>query len=398
MYFVNLLVGATLALCVGFVAFRRDRNLLLWAMAFSLYPLSFAIFGYRSLYSNWISVLFGNAALALMFALFLEGLCRLNNLKVPRLLIWGPTPFAILGYVFLLDNLEGRLTFGTLLTVYHSMLAISIGFMGVKVDQGRGKWIIFAALMFSSVTFLIRALLLARDGMTPANFLVPGLAQTVLLSLGMVWLIMFSVGMLVCYKERAESAMWRLALHDPLTQLGNRRVLNDRLTAAYEYSQSNQLFGAFVVLDLDFFKELNDTHGHALGDQLLIEVAYRLKDSVNDTDTIVRLGGDEFVLLIEGLDADNAQALSKAHMVVNRLLKNLNKPYLLQSNETRSGDRGRLPYSLSVSIGVDLFIGDTKSRETLFRNADKAMYLAKESGRNCAIFYKDKGPRLVGVA
>lgn len=398
MYFVNLLVGITLALCVGFVAFNRDRNLCIWAMAFSLYPIAFAIFGYRSLYPLWISVLFGNAALALMFALFIEGLTRLNNLRVHRLLIWGPVPVAMVGYMFLLDSLEGRLVFGTMLTTYNSVLAIGVGLMGIKTDRGRGKWIVFVAIMSSSVTFLIRAGLLAQSGTMPVNFLIPGVPQTVLLSVGMIWLIMFAIGMLVSYKERAESVMLRLALRDPLTQLGNRRVLSDRLIAAYEYSRVKQLYGAFMVLGLDFFKSLNDSQGYDLRNQLLIEIAYRLKDSVNDTDTVVRLGGDEFAVLIEGLDGDYAQALGKAQMVADRVLAKLTKPYRLQSHDMRTGDSGRIIYSLFVSIGVDMFLGHEKDNEMLFRNADKAMYVAKDSGGNRVVFCNETAPRLIGVA
>ncbi len=398
LYFFNILIGIALSASVAFVAFGRDRNLSVWACGFALYPIAFALFGYRDYFPSWVPVIFGNAALMLMFALFSEGLRRLNNLRLSRLWIWGPIPFGLLGIVVLVDDFQNRLYFGAITTVYHSFLMLYMVRMSFKSDYGRGRWLTDGAVVLSSITFLLRALFLFLGFEPIVDFMSPGAPQTVLLSLGAVWLIMFAIGLLVKYMERAESAMMRLALHDPLTQLGNRRVLQDRLTAATKRSAANGQYGAFMVLDLDHFKELNDTYGHSLGDQLLVEVAYRLKDAVNDSDTVVRLGGDEFVLLIEDLDVDRAQALHKAHLVVGRILEKLNQAYRLQSHDPRTGDSGRIIYQLSLSMGVDLFFGETKSSEVLFRNADKAMYLAKESGRNRAIFFEEQAPRLVGVA
>lgn len=398
LFFVNVLVGLTLAVCVAFVAYGRDRNLTLWSCAFSLYPLALGLFGFRENYPFWVSIVFGNTALIAMFALFSEGLCRLCNLKLSRLWVWLPTPLGVGGMVLLQDNYSARLVLGVLLTVYYSVLMLYVVYRSIPLDQGRGRWLIYAAAVLSSVLFLTRATMVALGSDFLVDFSTPGVPQTLLLSLGMVWLIMFSIGLLERYKEVAENALMNLAQRDPLTQLGNRRVLQERLSAAYQTSRKQGLFGAFMMLDLDLFKELNDTYGHALGDQLLMEVAYRLKDSVNDSDTIVRLGGDEFVLLIEGLDSDRAQALNKAHMIADRVWEKLQQPYSLRTQDTKTVESDRVSYTLSVSIGVDLFIGDGKSKEALFRNADRAMYHAKSAGRNRIVFHSEKDSRLVGVA
>lgn len=382
-----MLVGLTLAGCVAFVALGRDRDLSLWALAFALYPVSFAFFGLREQIPELVSIALGNGTLALMFALFTEGLCRLNRLPVSRLLIWGPPPFAVLGFVLLQDDLIARVAHGALVSSYHSVLVGYVVIRSVMLNKGRGTWIIFVAIMTSSLLFLVRAITFFAGISTGLDFLTPSLSQTIYFSLGMMCLIMFAIGLLVTYKERAEAEAWRLAQHDPLTQLGNRRVLHERLQAACARSSVEGWQGALLVLDLDYFKQLNDAHGHALGDQLLIEVAYRLKDSVNDCDTVVRLGGDEFVLVIERLDDDPSLARSKALSVAHRVQEKLTAPYTLETTDTH-GRVHKVSHSLTISIGVTLFCGETHSREALFRQADAAMYKAKHSGRNCAVLHE----------
>jgi len=383
LYIVNMLVGITLAGCVAFVAIGRDRDLGLWALAFALYPISFAFFGLRGQIPDIVSISLGNGTLALMFALFTEGLCRLNRLPVSRLLIWVPPPFAVLGFVVLQDDLAARVAHGALMTSYHALLVGYVVTRSVMLNNGRGTWIIFVAIMTSSVSFLVRAIALFSGLSTGLDFLTPSLSQTIYFSLGMMCLIMFAIGLLVTYMERAEAEAWRLAQHDPLTQLGNRRVLKERLQAACARSRVDGRHGALLVLDLDYFKQLNDAHGHALGDQLLIEVAYRLKDSVNDGDTVVRLGGDEFVLVLEGLDVDAELARSKARSVAHRVQEKLTAPYALETTDAQ-GNVHRVDHSLTISVGVTLFLGETHSCEALFRQADAAMYKAKQSGRNRA--------------
>ena len=387
LYIVNMLVGITLAGCVAFVAGRRDRDLALWALAFALYPIGFAFFGLRGQIPDIFSIALGNGTLALMFALFTEGLCRLNRVPMSRLLIWGPPPFAVLGFVLLQDDLTARVAHGALMTSYHAIVVGYVVIRSVMLNRGRGTWIIFAAIMTSSILFLVRAVTLFSGLSTGLDFLTPSLSQTVYFSLAMICLIMFAIGLLVTYKERAEAEVWRLAQHDPLTQLGNRRVLQERLQEACARSRTEGRYGALLVLDLDYFKQLNDAHGHALGDQLLIEVAYRLKDSVNDSDTVVRLGGDEFVLLIEGLDVDESLARSKARSVAHRVQEKLTAPYVLETTDAE-GVVHKIEHCLTISVGVTLFLGESLSREALFRQADSAMYKAKHSGRNCAVLHE----------
>lgn len=130
-------------------------------------------------------------------------------------------------------------------------------------------------------------------------------------------------------RKRSEQEIHQLAFYDPLTQLPNRRLLMDRLRQAMAASFRNGNYGALLFLDLDHFKGINDTQGHAVGDLLLIEVAQRLQTCVREGDSAARLGGDEFVLLLEDLSAEVNEAANQAESVAEKIRGELGQPYLL---------------------------------------------------------------------
>ncbi len=189
------------------------------------------------------------------------------------------------------------------------------------------------------------------------------------------------------FKEAQENILL-LAFHDPLTQLPNRRLLQDRLQQAIAGSVRSHRYGAVMFIDLDHFKTLNDTLGHNFGDMLLMEVAYRLQDSVREGDTVTRLGGDEFVVMLEGLSEDVKKATIEANIVGKKIGAMINQPYSLQDNE----------YRISGSIGISLFCGNTYSVNDLLKQADLAMYKAKDSGRNALRFFNSSMKKNLGVS
>jgi diguanylate cyclase (GGDEF)-like protein len=181
----------------------------------------------------------------------------------------------------------------------------------------------------------------------------------------------------VTERKLAEEEIHSLAFYDALTQLPNRRLLMDRLHKALSSSARSRYCGAVLFLDMDRFKTLNDTLGHAYGDLLLIEVAQRLHSSVREVDTVARLGGDEFVVLIEEIDENAGTASQKVAQIAEKIRAALSAPYQLRGNQQHS----------SPSIGVTLYCGDEESADTLLKQADMAMYQAKESGRNAVCFF-----------
>ena len=184
----------------------------------------------------------------------------------------------------------------------------------------------------------------------------------------------------IAERKRAEEQIHNLAFYDPLTGLPNRRLLLDRLARAIAVCANSGCFGALLIIDLDHFKTLNDTRGHATGNQLLIEVAQRLRDCLHDEDIIARLGGDEFAVMLERIDSDPLLAAARADAVAARILAVLNAPYCLEDLEAK--DCHSTP-----SIGVSLFHGRTDTVDELLRRSELAMYEAKDAGRNTIRFF-----------
>jgi len=177
--------------------------------------------------------------------------------------------------------------------------------------------------------------------------------------------------------DENEKTVYHLAYTDALTDLPNRRLFQDRLEHAIALSNRTRKFRALMFLDMDNFKALNDSKGHAMGDKLLIEVARRLKASVRVSDTVARLGGDEFVVLLGELSEHEHAASEQALMIANKVSEALSQPYQL----------GDFIYNCSASIGLTLFCDAAITIEEVHKRADAAMYQAKNAGRNTVRFY-----------
>ncbi|MDO8350821.1 MAG: PAS domain S-box protein [Gallionella sp.] len=173
-------------------------------------------------------------------------------------------------------------------------------------------------------------------------------------------------------KKQAEDLMWRQANYDTVTNLPNRRLFLDRLDQEIKKCRRSTLFLALLFIDLDRFKEINDTYGHDTGDQLLIEAARRLNSCVRSSDTVARLGGDEFTVILAELTET-----TKIEMVADNILEILEQPFYI--NE--------VSMQISGSIGIALYPSDASDANELITKADNAMYAAKRRGRNCCCFY-----------
>lgn len=169
-------------------------------------------------------------------------------------------------------------------------------------------------------------------------------------------------------KKKSDEIIWRQANFDSLTSLPNRNMFYDRLN--HDIKNASRLGTQLAVLfiDLDRFKEVNDSFGHSIGDALLIEAANRLRNCVRKTDTVARLGGDEFTIILNGISNQCC-----AETIIQTILQELAKPFHLNTKSAY----------VSASIGVTFFPDDASSTDQLMKNADQAMYAAKNNGRNC---------------
>ncbi|MHC8347758.1 putative bifunctional diguanylate cyclase/phosphodiesterase [Pseudomonas sp. RT6P73] len=173
--------------------------------------------------------------------------------------------------------------------------------------------------------------------------------------------------------SNAVGGMWQIAQFDPLTGLPNRDLMRDRMEQAiHAASRLDQAFLGVLFVDLDRFKKVNDTYGHAAGDAVLVEVARRLRGCLRESDTVARFGGDEFVVLLSNLRATEETAI-----VAERILDACSRPIVVGDNI----------FQISASVGVAAWPGDGKTVDELLQNADLAMYSSKGEGRNTLRFY-----------
>lgn len=177
--------------------------------------------------------------------------------------------------------------------------------------------------------------------------------------------------------KNAQEEISRLAYYDPLTTLANRRLLLDRLHQYCAAAKRNKTSGVVFYLDLDRFKLLNDSLGHASGDILLVEVARRLMEVFRTDDTVARIGGDEFVVVVPVIAGGMHMVVHKARVIADKLRATLAADYIING----------LNYHLSSSIGLAVFPEDGDTAEQIIKNADVALFEAKKNGRNAVAFY-----------
>jgi diguanylate cyclase (GGDEF)-like protein len=262
-------------------------------------------------------------------------------------------------------------------------LAIIAILMGVAHSPRVGLSIFVLNMVFlcaCAVAFIRGDLV---TGVDPVAYSTSAQAWTLLIisSAFMPALVLFSFGKyqqtllaLVYDMERQRDLIAEEAMYDELTRLPRRQLLFDRIEMLLRRVARHETRGAVLFLDLDDFKQVNDTHGHRAGDAVLLEVASRLKKSLRADDTVARVGGDEFVVLLGDMETRDA-----AGVVAQKLVEAVREPI----------KRGNLSIVVGLSVGIAMLPEDGQTSEALYENADAAMYRAKESGKNSYRFYAE---------
>lgn len=188
-------------------------------------------------------------------------------------------------------------------------------------------------------------------------------------------------------RKRIEEQVRQMAFYDPLTQLPNRRLLDDRLRQVMAASKRSGCRCALMFLDLDNFKLVNDVSGHGVGDLLLVEAAKRLAACVREVDTVARFGGDEFVVLLGELNVSRSESTEQARSVAEEIRVSLSAPYLL-AVQNDGAPPSVVEHRCSASIGVVVFMKHEASQDEILKWADDTMYQAKNAGPNSILFYE----------
>ena len=176
-------------------------------------------------------------------------------------------------------------------------------------------------------------------------------------------------------RKKYEEKIQQMAFHDSLTGLPNRKLFSDRLGIILAQARRNKKKVGIVMLDLDNFKDVNDTLGHDVGDTLLKAVAERLSGTLRKSDTVARFGGDEFVLIFPDMEV-----IEEAIQVVQKIIDRFHKPFLIDTHQL----------VVTTSIGIAVYPNDGMDEEILMKNADIAMYQAKQAGRARYQLYKEE--------
>lgn len=185
-------------------------------------------------------------------------------------------------------------------------------------------------------------------------------------------------------QKRTQEKINKLAFFDSLTGLPNRRKIMDSLDRELAHAQRYRTAGALFFMDIDNFKDINDTLGHDHGDCLLIELSRRLTDNVRKSDTVSRLGGDEFLILLPGDTSDEEDTVEHASRVCEKILALSEVPYIIAGQK----------HYVSLSIGITIFPSNANSPQELLKQADTALYKAKGGGKNSACFFHPEMQRV----
>lgn len=204
-------------------------------------------------------------------------------------------------------------------------------------------------------------------------------------------LILLGVTRDITERKKAEEQIRNLAFYDALTQLPNRRLLQDRFRLAVSACRRSNRYAALMFIDLDNFKPLNDEHGHDVGDLLLVEAARRITRCVREVDTVARFGGDEFVVMLSELDEDRVVSIAQAGVVAEKIRHTLAEAYRLTVLKEGGAQPRIVAHRCTASIGVVMFNDQGPSQEELIRLSDTAMYRAKSAGGNRVHFARSEG-------
>lgn len=365
-----ILLTATFAVSLAVVARRTQRDgLFLWGLALCTHTAGYVLFLARGQISPWASVVLANMLLSATLALMMEAMYQFQRRQPPRRWIWWPVALVGLAFSALLEHTHARVLLSALVLSLQSLQLAWVMWQRWHSTPGRGKWFVLAALALITVALLVRAVANATGILTLQSVVENHPLQSMVFISVMVFNVLANFGMVVMVKESADARNETLALTDELTGLHNRRHIQHTLHQQLAQAQrSGQPLG-LLLLDVDWFKRINDEHGHLSGDRVLRELAAHLRAELRTQDIIGRWGGEEFMALLPGTSLAQAQQLAER---------------LRQSIE-RVRFHGHDGQSLQVSVSMGVHSsqhGAHASAEQLVREADGALYRAKAQGRN----------------
>ena len=362
------LVALIMAFCLILVGQEHKRDGMRAGGAGLLaHALAYCCFTFYGQAPLWLTYGVGNSLLALALAFYGASLLRIHGQAVPwRCLFILPLLMAM-ALAALIDTREPRM-FAACLVLILQCLLIMVWTWRHARNGGRAYLLLLIGGGISMIGLLLRLAAIASGAAADLPYNVSNLRQTVSVSIGTVTVMMFSLGLVLMAKERSEAALRDMALRDALTGIANRRAILETFERELERSRRAGTVLAIGLLDIDHFKQINDTHGHLAGDAVLHQMATLLRQRLRLSDEIGRYGGEEFLVLLPDTNSDGALT------VINELRA------AVAAQPACFGD---LVLSYRFSAGLWCGVpGPGDSSDTLIAQADAALYEAKAAGRD----------------
>jgi diguanylate cyclase (GGDEF)-like protein len=372
-FLMIIAISAALGVSVAMVVKRAEQDgVALWGIGLACHAAAYAIFAMRSALPPVLAILVPHLVLAVCFAVFAEALLRFQRQRHTRALIWSPVASVAIVFPFLLDAIEARIVAVGVVIAYQNLLLLWLIWRQRLVTVGRGQSLIVVGACALTVLFLYRSAvtLLGHNPMVSLTEATP--VHVLSLMVAAISMVFMTIGFLTMAKERAEARIARLAMRDALTGVHNRRSILEILAQQMASARRQIKPLCILLLDIDHFKRVNDTHGHLVGDHVLREMTRTVSARLRTEDTVGRYGGEEFLLLLPGVD--KVRGLEIAERIRRDIAA---MPIRLPSGV-------QLP--LTISIGLTEFDPKRHSdTDDIVNEADHALYYAKGNGRNRSV-------------
>ena len=367
---VNLVVTLALGVSMGVVARRARRDgMVWWAWAMVAQTLAFLLLGLRGQVSDWLSVVLANTLMVATFALFSEGLCEFQHRRPRRWLIWTPVLLLLAAQVLLLDEQRIRPLLSNAVMVFQAMVLLQLILSGRHERPGRGQYFVAAGFLLIVLALLLRLIAQLAGWVDLRQVTESNPVHALSLLMATLIIVIVAMGLVLMSKERADALNRNLALQDELTGLHNRRSIQRLLDQQLAMLARGRRPLAVLLIDVDHFKRINDTHGHLSGDLALREIGACLLGRLRGQDLVGRWGGEEFIALLPDTGIGGARKLAEQ---LRRAVEQLQAVSLVGK---------QMP--LTVSIGLCTRVPDDEAtREDVIALADRALYQAKQNGRN----------------
>ncbi|MBB1074248.1 GGDEF domain-containing protein [Rhodoferax sp. 4810] len=369
-FLLIVLINVTLSVFLGIAARRDIKNGIgVWAVGLAVSGCAYALLALRGQISDVLSIVLANFLVAISFALFSEGVGQFHHHPPRRWLVWLPVVATPVLFIVLISSQVLRMTAGAVIFSFQSALIIQALLAKHLATPGKGQYFLmagFAGLIVMLIFQVLGAYLIAD---TPQLITAPSAVRATTFTVIAMCNMVIGLGLIVMVKDRAELLNRQLAMHDELTGLLNRRALMESLRQHTSQCQRSGQPLSLLMVDVDFFKRVNDIHGHLVGDQVLKKLAHTLQARARAQDVVGRFGGEEFLVLLPDTTRDGARILAES----------IREAVASDHFESEAGQT----IAVTVSIGLSQqYPTLAQSCDDLIEEADRALYRAKQSGRN----------------